>query len=80
MIEADAYQLLTNIFDELFADDSIVLRPDMSAKDIEGWDLFTHLQLIVAVETRCGFRFSTSEIERLPTVRDLVAVMVDRAR
>ena len=47
--------------------------------DVEGWDSFTHLNLIVATETRFGIKMRTDEIEGLTKVGDLVAIIVARA-
>jgi acyl carrier protein len=74
----EIYASLTEIFRDLFADDTIVLTPQTSAKDIEAWDSFVHLSLIVAVETRFGVKFRTSEIEQLSNVGDLVARIAAR--
>ncbi len=45
---------LTDLFREMFSDDEIVLTPGTTAADIEGWDSFNHISVIVAVETRFG--------------------------
>lgn len=75
MTEADIYQALTELFRELFADDDIVLTPQTTAADIEGWDSFNHLNLVVAVETRFGIRLNSAEIETLHGVGDLAAII-----
>jgi len=49
METAEIYSKLTDLFRELFADDSIVLTPRTTADDIEGWDSFNHISVIVAV-------------------------------
>ena len=54
MTDAEIYVGLTQLFREMFADDDIVLTPATTAKDIDGWDSFNHLNLIVATETRFG--------------------------
>jgi acyl carrier protein len=72
MTNEEIYARLTEIFRELFADDALVLTPQTSANDIEGWDSFVHLSLIVAVESRFGIKFSTAEIESLTNVGTLV--------
>ena len=66
---------LTDIFHDLFADDSIVLRSDMTADDIEGWDSFTNLNLIVATEAAFKIKFSFDEIESLKNVGALIATV-----
>ncbi|MBV9154184.1 MAG: acyl carrier protein [Alphaproteobacteria bacterium] len=75
MNTAEIYAKLTDIFRELFADDDIVLTPTTTASDIEGWDSFNHLSVIVAVETRFGVKMTTSEIESLANVGVLVAAI-----
>jgi acyl carrier protein len=71
----DIYRQLTALFGELFADDSIVLSPETTADDIEGWDSFNHISVIVAVETRFGVKMTTAEIEGLSDVGALVAAI-----
>jgi acyl carrier protein len=72
MTEPEIYAGLTEIFHDLFADDSIVLRPAMTADEVDGWDSFNHLNIIVAVETRFGIKMQTSEIEKLTNIGDLI--------
>ena len=79
MTEADIDQTLTNLFRELFGDDDIVLTPQTMAADIEGWDSFNHLNLIVAIETEFGIRLNSAEIEALHSVGDLTAIITAKA-
>jgi acyl carrier protein len=78
MTEKEVYERLTELFHELFGRDDIVLRPEMTAKDVKGWDSFTHLNLIVGVEMRFGIRIPTNDIEKLNNVGDLVAAILAR--
>jgi acyl carrier protein len=71
----EIYDRLTNLFRELFADDAIVLTPQTTANDIEGWDSFNHISVIVAVETRFGIKMTTAELEGLANVGALVAAI-----
>jgi len=66
---------LTPLFCDVFDRDDIVLRPEMTAKDIEGWDSFNHINLIVAIESSFGVKFQTSEIEGLRNVGHLVELI-----
>jgi acyl carrier protein len=63
---------LTSIFHDLFDDDSIVLTPETTAADIEDWDSFNHINLIVAVEAKFGIKFKTAELDELHNVGHLV--------
>lgn len=53
------------IFRDVFGDDQLVLRDDMTADEVDGWDSLTHLNLIIALEKRLGIKFATAEISRL---------------
>jgi len=75
METAEIYRELTDLFQELFADDAIVLSPETTASDIEGWDSFNHISVIVAVETRFGIKMTTNEIEHLANVGALVTAI-----
>ena len=50
---------------EVFLDEAIVLRDEMTARDVEGWDSFGHINLIIATEQRFKVRFATAEISGL---------------
>ena len=71
----EIYEQLTEIFRDLFDDDTLVLRPETTAADVPGWDSFNHVNLIVAVEARFNIKFKTAEIEALRNVGHLVEVI-----
>lgn len=79
MQRSEIYDRLTDLFRELFADDSIVLKPQTTASDIDGWDSFNHISVIVAVETRFGVKMTTAEIEGLTNVGTLVAAIESKS-
>ncbi len=62
---------LTEIFRDLFADGALVLRPEMTARDVPGWDSIKHISLIVAIEERFGVKWRASEIDGLKNVGDI---------
>lgn len=70
------YGELTPLFHELFEDDTIVLHSYTKAEDIQGWDSFNNITLMVAVEKRFRIRMTTSEIEGFTCVGDLAAAIV----
>ena len=78
MNESDIYAQLREIFEEVFDDDSIVVTPALSAKDVDGWDSLTHIRLILTVEKAFRVKFSTSEIGKMGTVGDLVMLIKAR--
>ena len=65
---------LTSIFREVFDDDDLVLKPELTANDVDGWDSLAHIRLILSVQKAFGVKFSAVEMSRLKNVGDLVAL------
>lgn len=66
---------LTVIFHEVFNDNSIILRDDMTASDVDSWDSLTHMLMITKVEEDLNIKFKLRELNKLKQVGDLVAVI-----
>jgi acyl carrier protein len=79
MDEPQIYSRLTQVFAEVFDEDSIRVTGELSAKDVDGWDSLTHIRLLLTIEKAFKIKFSTSEIGRLQNVGDLVALIKARA-
>jgi acyl carrier protein len=75
MDEPQIYQRLTEIFQEIFDEDSIEVTPKLSADDVDGWDSLTHIRLVLTIEKAFKIKFSTSEIVKLENVGDMVALI-----
>ena len=69
------YDGLNEIFRDIFGDEAITVGPDTTAADIPEWDSFNHINIIVAVESRFGIKFSTVEVEALKNVGDMAALI-----
>jgi len=63
---------LTEVFCSIFEDNSIVLKPEMTANDVEGWDSLSHVVLILAIENRFKIKFNQKELLTLRNVGDLL--------
>jgi acyl carrier protein len=79
MDEPQVYARLAEIFQDVFDEDSIQVTPELSAKDVDGWDSLTHIRLILTIERAFKIKFSTSEIGKLANVGDLVALIKVRS-
>ena len=64
---------LTTIFHEVFNDDNIILRDDMTAADVNNWDSLTHMLMITKVEEEFGVKFRLKELNKLKMVGDLLS-------
>jgi acyl carrier protein len=70
---------LEPIFHMVFDDDSIQLRPEMTADDVDGWDSLSHVNLIVAIEGQFGIRFTQKELLTFRNVGDLINSIASKA-
>ena len=71
MQQQEIYVQLTEIFHDLFDDDTLLLTPGLTAADVPEWDSFNHINLIVAVEASFAIKFQTAELESLQAVGHL---------
>lgn len=69
------YSALTEIFNDVFFLDDITLRPEMTAKDIEGWDSYKQIEILVASEERFGIKFTSLEVNDFRCLGDLAALI-----
>lgn len=59
------HEQVQDVFRDVFDDPSLILKDEMTADDIIGWDSLGHINLIIAIERRLRVRFATAEISRL---------------
>ncbi|MBV9785933.1 MAG: acyl carrier protein [Acidisphaera sp.] len=79
MHREEIYAGLAAVFREVFGAETLALTPGLSARDVEGWDSITHIDLVVAIERRFGLRMRSREIEQLATVDDIVRLIETKA-
>ncbi len=71
----DVKDKVQEIFREVFEDDTLVIREDMAAVDIEDWDSLAHIELIVATEKAFQVKFTTPEIASLSNIGDFITLI-----
>jgi len=64
---------LNQIFCMVFDDDTIQIRPDMTANDVDGWDSLSHVNLITTIEAKFNIRFTQKDLLKQRSVGDLIA-------
>jgi acyl carrier protein len=75
MTQEEIYRKLTAILREVFDDDDLVARPELTADDIPDWDSLNHVRLIFTVAREFQTQFSAAEIAELRNIRDLAALL-----
>lgn len=69
---------LNAIFCEVFDDEEIVIAPELTANDIDGWDSLSHVNLIVTIESRFNIRFTQKELLTFKNVGDLLHAIASK--
>jgi acyl carrier protein len=64
-------QIVTQLFRDVLDIPDLVLRGETTAKEVDGWDSLSHVQLVVAVEKRFKLRFSAREIRSFKNVGEM---------
>jgi acyl carrier protein len=78
MTEPELYDGLNGIFRQVLDDDSIDLKPSMTADDVDGWDSMNHIFIVVEIEKRFGVKFQAAEMEELKNVGELAALVREK--
>lgn len=80
MQETELYEQLTDIFRDVFMRDDMELTPELTAKDVPGWDSFKQIEIIIAVEEKYGIKFHTRDLDGLHDVGDLARTVLAKTR
>lgn len=72
MDRSSILEQLNEIFIDVIDEEKINLNEASTAKEVEGWDSLTHIQLVVAIERHFKIRFTSKEIQEWKNVGALV--------
>lgn len=68
-------QELQEVFQEIFDDDTLVISEETTAEDIEDWDSFAQIGLIMEIEKRFQLKFQLGEVSELKNVGDMLVLI-----
>lgn len=78
MTDEVIYEKITDVFRDVFDDDSLTITGKTSAADIEDWDSLAQITLVLAIEEEFGMRFDMTEISGLQNVGEMVNVIKEK--
>jgi len=75
MTDGEIYDQLTEIIRDVLMNFDLVLRPDLTADEVDGWNSFKMIEIILAVESHFGLKVKSKELDDLENVGDLVTLI-----
>ncbi len=63
------------IFRDIFDDEKLTVTETTVAADIEDWDSFAQMQIIMGIESMFGIKFSTDEVTEFKNVGDVITAI-----
>jgi acyl carrier protein len=78
MDSAAVYSKLNDVFRNVFDDDELVITPELTANDVDGWDSLRHVRLMLTVERAFGIKVSAYEVNKLKNVGQLANLIQEK--
>ena len=75
MNRSEILEKVTEIFRDVFDDESIVVSDATTANDIEDWDSLSHITLISVVEKAFGHKFSMKDVLGMKDVGEMLDIL-----
>ncbi len=66
------FETMTEIFRNIFDDDNFVIDDSTCASDIEDWDSFEQVSIMMAMKHSFGVEFDFKEVATLQSVGEMV--------
>jgi acyl carrier protein len=80
MTKEEIYQKLNKVFQDVFDDESITVKQETTAADIEDWDSLEHINLVVAIEREFDMKFKMAEVTTMKNVGEMVEIIISRTQ
>lgn len=80
MTREQVYERLNPVFREVFDDETITVNDATTSADIEDWDSFEHINLVVAVEEEFGFKLPMGKTVTMKNVGEMVDIILEMGR
>jgi acyl carrier protein len=63
---------LTELFRKVFNNDSLLLKNELTANDVDQWNSLSHMILIAEIEKAFSIQFKLKELNKMRNVGDLI--------
>ncbi len=69
---------LTTIFRTTFSNDSLILKDEMTANDVDRWDSLSHMILIAEIEKTFSIKFKLKDLNRMQNVGAMIDIIITK--
>jgi acyl carrier protein len=66
---------LTEVFRRVFSNETLVIKDDLTANDVDNWDSLTHMILISEIETAFQVKFKLKELNKMRNVGGMIDLL-----
>ena len=80
MTREEAYERLNKVFQDVFDDETIEVHDETTADDIDEWDSFEHINLVVAVENEFSFKIPMGKVVTMKNVGEMVDIILEMGK
>jgi len=78
MTRTEILKTLLDVARDVLEEEQLSFDERTRFEEIESWDSFNHLRMVVSMEAALGIRFDNSDLMRLKVVADLVSIIERR--
>mgnify|MGYP004569922633 FL=1 len=76
MTREEVFERLNKVFQEVFDDETIEVNDDTTSEDIDDWDSFEHINLIVAVEEEFSIKIPMGKVVTLKNGGEMADIIL----
>jgi acyl carrier protein len=71
-------EALTRIFRDIIENHELVLTPELTADDVEGWDSLNNTLIITEIQKQFNIKFTLPEVLKFENIGDLLATIEEK--
>ena len=77
MDRAEVTKKVQDIFKEIFDEEDLIVNDSTTANDIEDWDSFEHINLVVSMEREFHIKFPMKRVVGLKNVGEMIDLILE---
>jgi len=78
MEKTEVTEKLALILRKVLNNDSLVLRDDMTASDVDNWDSLSHMIIINDIETVFSIKFKLKDLNKMRNVGNMIEIIISK--